>query len=301
MYILTKIQESGYDYLELTNSRNNSKARISLYEGGRLEELQFEGVSLIKDLPNSKYENTYASSILFPFANRIKTGMYTFQDKTYQFNCNEKGRDNAIHGLVFNKHFVLVNQNINSDFAEVTLSYEEKEKPKGFPFLYKINLTYILSEKAIGLSASIENVDDKPFPFTLGWHPYFLSNDLYISELHFESHQKIIFDENLITTGVYKNHFKSPFKIKDVQLDDCYILDGNKVAFKTPLYQIEIHTDKEENYLQLYNPKDTQIIAIEPMTGVSDSFNNKIGLQVLQPNTEYNVKWNVIFNKLITN
>lgn len=301
MYKLTNIEESEGGYLELTNSKNNSKVKISLHEGGRLQELQFEGVSVIKDLPNSKYENTYASSILFPFANRIKNGTYTFQDKTYQFHCNEIGRDNAIHGLVYDKHFVLVDQNINSNFAEVTLAYEEKEKPKGFPFLYKIYLAYTLSEKSIGLSVNIQNVDNKSFPFTLGWHPYFLSNDLYNSELYFKSNQKIGFDENLITTNIYNNHFESPFKMGNAQLDDCYVLEGNKVVFKTPKYQLELYTNTKENYLQLYNPKDTQMVAIEPMTGVSDSFNNKIGLQVLQPNIEYSVKWNIIFNTNITN
>ncbi len=301
MYSIVKSQEDGLDYLELIHDDGGSKARISLKEGGRLQDLQFDGVSVIKDRPNIKYENTHASSILFPFANRIKSGKYTFEAKTYQLFCNESGRDNAIHGLVFDKVFTLVKAITTPDFVKVTLSYQEEEKLKGFPFIYKILLTYTLTKNTISLSVKIKNRDTHSFPFTIGWHPYFISENLYNSILNFESDQKVRFDKDLITTAVYKNQFKHPFQIKNTQLDDCYILKGNTVEFKTPTYAIKINTNKEENYLQLYNPKHTQVVAIEPMTGISDSFNNKIGLQVLKPNHEYEVEWTISFKKITHN
>ena len=65
------------------------------------------------------------------------------------------------------------------------------------------------------------------------------------------------------------------------------------IEFKTPNYQIEITTNQIENYLQLYTPKGLPIIAIEPTTGISNSFNNKIGLQVLEPKESYSLLWNV--------
>ena len=37
--------------------------------------------------------------------------------------------------------------------------------------------------------------------------------------------------------------------------------------------------------------KEGLVIAIEPMTGAADNFNNEIGLQTLQPNETYNTKW----------
>jgi len=49
--------------------------------------------------------------------------------------------------------------------------------------------------------------------------------------------------------------------------------------------------------LQLYTPKDLSLIAIETMTGVSNSFNNKIGLKTLKPDQIYSVTWSVKLNK----
>lgn len=284
-------------FLELKNLSNNTKAVISLHEGGRLQELQFDGVSVIKEQLDQKYEDTFASSILFPFVSRIKKGFYSFKNEEHQFECNEKGNKNAIHGLVYNKKFKLIKQESNTDSCSITLLYQEKEKLKSFPFLYNIYIKYILKENEITVFVNVSNTDEQSFPFTLGWHPYFTSTDLQDSFLHFKSSHKIQFDKNLITDKIIEFDKKMPFQIKNNHLDDCYILKNNSIKFSTPLYRISLDTNKNENYLQLYTPPYGGVIAIEPMTGISDSFNNKKGLQILKPSEDYEIKWNISFLK----
>ena len=53
-------------------------AKIILNQGASLQELTLNSVELIKDLEPLKYQDTYASAILFPFANRIENGKYVF-------------------------------------------------------------------------------------------------------------------------------------------------------------------------------------------------------------------------------
>ena len=79
-------------------------------------------------------------------------------------------------------------------------------------------------------------------------------------------------------------------------MDDCFILNDNKVSFTTPTYKIDIKADSNKNFLQLYTPKGRDIIAIEPMTGISDTFNNKIGIQVLEADKTYVLNWNLKFS-----
>ena len=295
MFTIDTVFENEHTFLELKNDKLNAK--ISLHEGGRLNELQFNGISIIEDELALKYEDTFASSILFPFANRIKNGLYSFEGKEYQFNCNENERDNALHGLVYDKKFVLIEKGLGFDSCSITLLYEEKEKSIGFPFHYNIYLKYTLKENEICLSVKIKNTDNKSFPYTLGWHPYFISSDLHNSFLNFESSQKVQFDENLITTGFIKSKQKTPYQIKDNLLDDSYILNSNSIGFTTPLYNIQLEASTKENYLQIYTPKNRKTIAVEPMTGICDSFNNKTGLQILHSNEEHEVKWNLTFSK----
>ena len=197
---------------------------------------------------------------------------------------------------MYNKKFELIEKEETTNRCSVTIGYKETKESPGFPYTYEIYLTYLLTEKEISLSVKIKNTDTKAFPFTLGWHPYFICDDLSKSVVCFKSDKKIAFDENLITKEVVAHKTPEVFKIENKQLDDCFILNTNKIGFSTPTYQIEITTDLEDNYLQMYTPLGLSVIAIEPMTGVSNSFNNKIGLQVLQPTDSYSLMWNVKFN-----
>ncbi|QNM85260.1 aldose 1-epimerase [Polaribacter pectinis] len=293
MFKIYAITEKGFNFFELKNTENNSVARISLEEGGRLQKLQFNNTILIEDQPNFKYEDSFASAILFPFASRIENGAYTFKGKNYQFECNEKGRNNALHGLVFNKKFKLLEKEITSNSCAITIYYSEKNASKGFPYKYSIYLTYTLLKDELQLKVSVKNDDIKAFPYTLGWHPYFINNDLHNSSLNFKCDKKVVFNENLITKKITDYKKEELLKIENKQLDDCFFLIDDKIQFTTPSYHFELSSNIKKNYLQIYTPKGIAAIAIEPLTGISNSFNNEIGLQTLEPNTSYSIKWNL--------
>lgn len=279
--------------LEIEDSNNKTYAKINLNEGAALQLLTLSGHEIIKDLHPLPYADTYASSILFPFANRIKDGSYSFEGKDFQFEINQKEENNALHGLVYNKTFKVVDKKSSETSASVILQYDEVNESKGFPYTFAIQLKYTLTKKDLNLSVSIKNTDVKSFPFTLGWHPYFSTSDLYKSTLAFDSNKKLILGDRNITTGIEKIESINIFEVKDKQLDDCYILDSGKTIFKTPDFDLEIKASSKENFLQMYTPPKANTIAIEPTTGVSDSFNNKIGLQILKPNEMYNLNWSL--------
>lgn len=265
------------DYLELNSLKDKSKAIIHLNQGARVNELTLNGHELIKDLYPLTYDNTYASSILFPFANRIKDGSYDFEGETYQFDVNEKELNNALHGLVYNKIFELISQETREEFASVTLKYNEVKTTLGFPYTYSIKLDYILTRSGLELNVEVKNTSSKTFPFTIGWHPYFLSSKLYDSHIEFGSDKKIVFDKRNITTGVNDFEKNGNFEILDKFLDDCFVLNSKVIKFNTPKYNFELSTSEKDSFLQIYTPPHQNTIAIEPTTGVSDSFNNSIG------------------------
>ena len=249
--------------LEIENPKNKVYGKIYLDSGASLQELTLNGHAIIKDLSPLNYMSTYASSILFPFANRIKDGVYTFNDNEFQLEINQKEENNALHGLVYNKTFQIINQETSHDSASILLEYNETELSVGFPYTYTIQLKYIFTSNNLSLVISIKNTDSKAFPFTLGWHPYFLSDDLFNSSLAFNSTKKIVLGERNITTGVEDFELKDAFNIEDKQLDDCWVLDSNEVTFNTPKYQLTMGSSAENNFLQIYTPPKLNTIAIE--------------------------------------
>ncbi len=281
--------EKNLNYVELYN--NSSFAKIILNQGASLQELTIKTIPVIKDIAPISYRESFASSILFPFANRIKDGKYAFNAIEYQAEINQVEENNALHGFVHDKEFELVKKYTTDNKASVVLEYNEAKLNKGFPFTYKIQLEYILTSDSLELKVKIENTSKSRFPFTLGWHPYFYSEDLNNSFLKFESSKHVVFDEKMIPINTKELANFQNFELKNKKLDDCFYLDSNLVEFITPAYHLELSSSEKDIFLQIYTPPKKNTIAIEPTTGISNSFNSKIGLKTLLPKEEYQISW----------
>lgn len=258
-----------------------------------MQELIIDGHQLIEDLDPLTYDYTYASSILFPFSNRIADGMYSFKGERYQLEVNQTEENNALHGLIYDKPFNLVEQNCTEREASLVLRFEEVNQAQGFPYTYTVELKYVLTKGGLSLSVSVKNTDAKTFPFTIGWHPYFVSRNLSTSSVHFKSKKAVLCDERKITLGLNDIDIDDKVMIANKTLDDCYVLDFNEVKFETPNHSFVLSSTEKESFLHLYTPKRGNTIAIEPTTGISNSFNNGVGLKELEPNDEYTIIWNI--------
>ncbi len=293
MFTIKKIHSKDNKVIEITNSVSGTKAKIQLSYGASLDELIIRNIKVITNLYPLDYKKTYPSSILFPFANRINDGQFNFNGSNYNLQCNEKQLNNAIHGLVYNKAFLVDELKKFENHAEIKLYYEELNPPTGYPFKFRVELTYKLTNEFLSLKINVINLDDKKLPFTVGWHPYFKSVDLDKSKIQFDCIKKIKCNKNNIALGFEPFNSKMPLSLRKRRFDDAFVLENPDVKFFTPEYDLVLKSSEKESFLQLYTPMNTNAIAIEPMTGVSDSFNNKIGLKKLSPGQSYSIEWQV--------
>ncbi|RSK41898.1 aldose 1-epimerase [Mangrovimonas spongiae] len=271
----------------LKNQEANTYAEVDLSFGAALKNLVLQGETII-----SKHnKKPFASSILFPFPNRIKNGEYKFNDELYQLEKGSPDIDshNAIHGLVFNKNFTIERQTEN----EIALTYSQQTLEKGFPFTFDISVTYTLTMSVFHIEVVVVNTDSKAFPFALGWHPYFETSNLENSELAIKSTEKFLVDDRMIPNGKTAINWNDFETINNQAFDDCFKLSSNEIQLKTPDYQIKISSSSKNNYLQLYTPEDRQSMAIEPQTAPANCFNTQEGLQILQPDDVYKLQWTV--------
>ena len=285
--------EKQTNLLHIKNSEASFSAEIYLDQGASLQSLKFGNHHIIQNMAPLSYNKTYASSILFPFANRIKDGNYQFEGNAYNVETNVPEENNALHGFVYDKTFDVEKTSVSKDSATVSLVYTEETPPSGFPYAYTVRLKYVFKPNGLSLTLEITNLSDKKFPFTLGWHPYFVSSDLHNSEIVFNSKEKLILDDRKITTGTSQLKDNPSLKIQDKQFDDCWILSTDEVLFKTPNYNLKFNATGHNNFLQIYTPPRKNTIAIEPTTGIPDSFNNKIGLETLSPGDTHAITWQV--------
>ncbi len=251
--------------------------------------------SILKTPPTAQtllQDTQSASELLFPFASRIPAGAYTFLGKTYQLKKNETGSINAIHGLVRKQAFNVEEQTVQDDHASIGLSFQI-DRPEGYPFEVKFSVIYSLnSEGKFSLTYEAINQGTEPCPAMFGWHPYFMlgNEDVDAWKIHIPSDEIVTFDAHMMPTGtqpftpeqpmgLYRNELDNGFLVKtsgDTAVTDL-ISDNQHVTLR-----VEQETGRGKfNHLVLYTPPSRDCVAIEPLTGNVNAFNNGEGLNIL--------------------
>ena len=276
--------------LELFKEDNTFDAKINLKNGGSLERLKLQGTNIISDV-GLNYNIHFNSAILFPFANRVHKGKYSFKGKDYQLDLNDPTSDNSLHGLVFNKTFEVFKIVDNHYNLSVTIFYEQKQNVQGFPFKFSLFVTYSFYDDYMEMLIKIVNIDHQSFPFTLGWHPYFKTNDSHSSQIKLYRGSEIKFDQNFeYQINPLKTHV---IAIYNKSYDHCYFVESDKITFENEDYSFEMLLNNYEHFVQVYTPNNQNYVAIEPQTGPANSLNNGMGLKVLNPQENYQQLWRI--------
>jgi aldose 1-epimerase len=235
---------------------------------------------------------SYKSPKLSPFPCRIRDGKYTFEGKEYQFSrlFND---GNAIHGLLYNKSFIVLEEAANEVSAGISMEYHYDKEDDGYPFDYACGVRYILHPNGLlEVVTTVTNLDNRVIPVADGWHPYFqLGGRIDDWQVQFHASAMVEFDERLIPTGklLQYNAFDTSRPMGDTFLDNCFTLKQELVSPVCELFnpvnglRVSFYPDAGYPYLQIYTPSTRQSIAVENLSGAPDCFNNKMGLTLLQP------------------
>jgi aldose 1-epimerase len=254
-------------------------------------------------------DETYAGALLYPFPGRIRQACYSFDGRDYALPANEH-RGHALHGLVADKPFVVVDQIVTAQRASLSLRYDYDGTLPGYPFPFSLAVVYELlaTEQAstesgrFVLSYAVQNTGTVTAPAAFGWHPYFSINDVLLDEmsLRLPSQTAVVLDDDLIPTGTTGfgivppgETAAAPFSLEKRQLDTPFVVDPAPDTDMAETVLTDRHSGRQLvigqqtgpdrlKYVVVYTPARRDRIAIEPQTANADAFNNGDGLIALQ-------------------
>ncbi len=241
----------------------------------------------------------FKSAKLTPYPNRISKGKYSFGGKSYRLPINFAPQKHAIHGLVFNQRFQLKKVKKASSSISADLEYTYRKEIPGYPFSFKVILTWSLTKKGLKCSTTIRNICSETMPMGDGWHPYLrLTEKVDSLFLKISANTKVDVDEKMVPTRKTSrfDKFSTLSPIGGTRLDTGFVINEKGKVASSELYSkandVKIvlwqETGKGKyNYLQVFIPPSRTSIAIEPMTCATDAFNNKMGLILLKPGEEF--------------
>jgi aldose 1-epimerase len=289
MFKVTREHHEGIQFVILFNTRSGEYAYLApgiganVYRIGLAFDKEVTEVLTPEPLPTLRVNPYYRGHILFPFNDRIYQGKYCHLGRSYQLekNCKEDG--SALHGLVFDKQFSLVDANDDDTRAEAVLRYSiEEGRFSGYPFPVTLTLTCRLRERQFDILFHITNDGQETIPLAFGWHPYFsFNNDIRNAEILCDSERYVEVEENLYPTGNIPLTRNSRFdfryfrKFGGIDLDTGFTAPGSgKTVLRKGNKHILVEQDTSVfKYTWLFTPPDHNSIAIEPVTSGTDSFN----------------------------
>jgi len=294
--------EQGLKLVSIKDEDNGTEVTLLPDQGATLHAFDvrqrngvvFNVIDNYKDLTELKRETprSFKGPKLSPFPCRIPDGRYSFDNTEYQLK-NLFADGTAIHGLLYNKPFTILEEGTDGSSGTLSMEYFYKKDDEGYPFDYSCQVRYTLhADSLLEVVTTVTNLDKKAFPLADGWHPYFrlggTANDWM---LQFHSTAIVAFDDRLVPTGHLEQYevFAEAKLLGDTFLDNCFVLKPDLVSAACELYnpanglRVSFFPDPSYPYLQIYTPATRDSVAIENLSGAPDCFNNKMGLLILPP------------------
>ncbi len=275
-----------------TISAGGYTAEVREY-GGALVSMEYNGRTIVeRDLEGGK-PAFFGGDILAPWPNRLRDGEYIFNGKRYQAFVNEEKWSTALHGLVFDLQWKVVDKSENFISLATTLDASEAY-PTSLDFL----VSYELTSDGLIWTIQAENVGEDAAPYGVSVHPYLIAdssasiNDCTLSLTAGEymtiddRHLPIELDS---VRGVFD--FNGGAVIGDRYIDAAFNTEPSPRIELTAPSGLGVWMEGDENslWVQIHTAdRDGHVsgrksLAVEPMTCAADAFNTEDGLLIIEP------------------
>ncbi|MFD1824391.1 MULTISPECIES: galactose mutarotase [Mumia] len=259
-------------------------ATVNPYGGG-LASLVHDGEDVVVPQDGQGSHPAYRGAVLAPWPNRLEDGTYEFDGVTYEVALNETEEHTALHGLVHDVEWEIVEQMS----ASVGLQ-ADVPRVAGYPFSIRLDLAYMVSDAGLAASLVATNTGEGDAPYGSGFHPYLVADPVAQTPLALDAacFVETSADRRLPTgtAGVAGTpyDFRESRPIGTTTLDTAY---GHLGAPVVRVGRTVVGLGAGVRWLQAYTPPDRRSVAVEPCSCPANAFRSGVDLVVLAPGEQH--------------
>ena len=269
--------------------------------GAALVGLTLSGLEAIPSCASTLAEPYFAGSTLAPWPNRMAQGTWQNAGRVLRHPEND-GNGNANHGLVFDREFRVVDQSESA----VTLGTDIHDTDFDvYPYSVSFQVRYELLENRLSVTLSSHNVGATSAPIAFGSHPYFALPEgtrltTYATTVALDGERMIPSRRGAITEiGMQAGEPQDAGKLAlDHEFSGFSSAEAVAVLTYPDASEISVWQDQALPYQMIYVAKRfpwdagfAPAVAIEPQSAAIDAFNNRLGLQTLEPGGSFSAGW----------
>lgn len=275
-----------------------------------LRHLSIDGTDITESYPHDATPPFGDGIVLVPWPNRIEDGVWMLDGTALQLDITEADKHNAIHGLLRNTAYRLLDRSDSS----VTLGASVFPQ-HGYPFHLATTVTYALVDGGLDVTHTVENLSSVAAPAAVGTHPFLKIGDVPSEQLELTVHASTYFEVDARLNPIAEHpvdgtgfDLRAPKLVGNLSLDTAFggvdTVDGASAVLRAPdgrevrLLQDDAHTFVQVFITRIF-PKDGGLgcaIAIEPMTAPPNAFNTGQGLRWVEPGQTWTVGWGIRYS-----
>ncbi len=279
--------------------------------GAAVRELTHEGRPLVVGFGADEEMPNFRGAFVAPWPNRIADGRYSFDGADYELPINEPERGTALHGLVFDIPWTLVEHTASSVTLACSITPID-----AYPFELSLEARFSVSGDGFRTDVTAVNTGDGRAPYGVCPHPYLLAGpsplDEWVLELPASTVLTVTPDRLLPVAKEPVDgtsfDFRSARPLGDVQIDHAFTgiaRDASGLAavrVTDPAYGTGTAMVWDEScpWVQIHTadlplkPESTRLgLAVEPMTCPPEAFNSGEDLVVLEPGGTHRTGWTI--------
>lgn len=277
--------------------------------GAALRQLRHRGRDLVVSFDGGGPIPDYRGIIAAPWPNRIADGKYSFDGAEQQLPVNEPERNTALHGLVFDQEWQLLDHGPSSvrlacDVGPLT----------GYPFALQLEAEYRLDGDGLHTTVRATNAGESAAPYGVCPHPYLIAGtsplDEWVLQFPAADYLEVSADRLLpLQTVAVDGHafdFRTPRPIGATEIDHAFTDfewepdGGASLVLRDPSGTgVGMSWNKTCPWLQVHTADKPEPranrrgLAVEPMTCPPDAFNSGTDLVRLEPSATHTATWSI--------
>lgn len=274
-----------------------------------LRELTVDGEHLVEPYPATIVAPFGAGTTLAPWPNRVRDGLWHHLGERQQLDLTEPELNNALHGLLRDRPYDLVDRTDSSVTLAATIF-----PTRGYEFEVATQVRYELVADGVTVTHTLTAVGDEAAPVAVGSHPYLRVGDIPIEDLTVTVPAGSRFETDAHLNPVAETpvdgtryDLRGGVPVRGLLLDDGFgQLDPGVTVSRVTApdgRSVELWQGEGFGYVQVFVTRIfptaeglKTAIAIEPMSAPADALNSGQGLRWLEPGETWELAWGIRYS-----
>ncbi|MFB1051274.1 aldose epimerase [Paraliobacillus sp. JSM ZJ581] len=275
MFKLEQYTEKNNRFVRLKNERVACWLTICLTQGGMVTELGVNGEELLylnkETLFDEKKPIRGGIPVLFPSSGKLNDNAYTWNERQYQM---------PLHGFARDHSWNVVSTNLEEEVGSITLSLESTEEMlQLYPFDFKLLFTYNIANDGLTITQSYQNNTNEPMPIYPGFHPYFQTENEWIT-INTKAPTYLDLKDN------QENEFSGSIKKQDLEPSVIFTnKQAGTVSIQVKEQLVMMAYGSEFKYTVFWTEKGENYVCMEPWMALPNALNEKKGLVCVDANS----------------